>query len=296
MAEKGVRFFTIDVNHHGQRLDNYLLRVLSGVPKTRIYNLIRRDEIRVNKKRVKASSRLQEGDILRVAPIRMSEAVKQEHSQKLNIRQYVLQDVLHFMVIDKPAGLAVHGGSGISLGLIEQLRLQFHNNYLQLAHRLDRETSGLVLVAKTRKGLLELQRLIVERKLHKQYYALVHGEWKDSKKCERAKLRKFILPNKQRIVRVAEDGQEAYTRFHKLRSNGTYSLLSIQLHTGRTHQIRVHCQYNNCAVVGDSKYSVTEEKHERMYLHAATLAFKSKLLGEQRFESTLPKSFEDLIA
>ena len=298
MSNQQVQYHTIDSESDGQRLDNFLIKTLRGVPKTRIYNLIRRDEIRVNKKRTQAKYKLNIGDIVRIAPIRVSEKQQQAKLSNSNILQQIIYQDANFLVIDKPAGLAVHGGSNISLGLIEQLRLATDNQDLQLVHRLDRETSGLILLSKKRKALLELQQLITSRKIHKGYQCVVAGNWPPAKTKETVNLKKIILANNQKIVKAVAngDGQTAETRFKKLASNSKFSLLQIKLMTGRTHQIRVHCQFNGHPIVGDDKYGFDKNnKPSRLYLHADKLEFNSQLLGKHSFNSKLPPQFFELV-
>jgi len=290
-----VEYYTINQDNDGQRLDNFLISTLKGLPKSRIYNLIRRDEIRVNKKRVHHKVHLQAGDIVRVAPIRLSPSTKIVDNIKTKKYQIVYEDS-NIIAIDKPSGLAVHGGSGVSLGLIEQLRIQYNQNRLQLGHRLDRETSGLIVVCKSRKSLLEFQRLLNERKIKKYYLAIVEGVWQQQHKVENAKLKTIVLPNKKRLTVVSQDGREAISKITKLQQFESFSLLKIQLVTGRMHQIRVHCQYNNAPIIGDSTYNSNSQIHSKnMLLHAFSIELNSPLLGNLRLKTAIPNSFDQFV-
>jgi len=243
----------------GQRLDNFLIRRLKGVPKSRIYSLIRRGEVRVNKKRCKVERKLEVGDIVRIPPY--TGAARPEIGKPSPVLQeYLLNAILYededLLVIDKPAGFAVHGGSGIRLGLIEALRqCKAEWAELELAHRLDRATSGCLVIAKKAPFLKHIQQQLKERTVKKKYLALVHGTWPASLIQVEAALKKQALGENERIVRVDEMGKPSLTRFSvKQRFEGA-TLVEAMPETGRTHQIRVHCQHAGHAIVGDPKYT-----------------------------------------
>lgn len=272
----------------GQRVDNYLLNRLKGVPKSKIYQIIRKGEVRLDKKRVKPSSRVHEGQTLRIPPIRMDEKGESEGHLKLDkhqaqiasISSAILYEDDYLLVINKPAGLAVHGGSGISLGLIELLRASRPEaSFLELVHRLDRETSGCMVIAKKGSVLRELHRLIREGELEKHYQALLSGRWKGASHLIEAPLKKNTLQSGERVVRVSREGKESKTLFKVLERFSDATLVDALLLTGRTHQIRVHTQYAGYPIIGDEKYGYPEVNQRyktlgftRMFLHAYSLS------------------------
>ena len=280
-----VRLVEIDAGSDGQRIDNFLLRELKGVPKSRIYNLLRRGEVRVNKGRVKAEQRLHTGDVVRIPPIRVAvEAAVPGVSTALSDR---LDDAILFedeglLVVDKPAGLAVHGGSGVSLGLIEALRaMRPQARFLELVHRLDRDTSGCIMVAKKRSALLTLHSALRGDGVDKRYLALAVGAWPQQRTRVEAPLEKNTLRSGERVVRVSTGGKSAVTEFKVLESFPIVTLLEAAPITGRTHQIRVHAQYAGHPLAGDDKYgdNATNTRFrelglKRLFLHAHTLAFE----------------------
>ena len=280
-----VRLVEIDAGSDGQRIDNFLLRELKGVPKSRIYNLLRRGEVRVNKGRVKAEQRLHTGDVVRIPPIRVAvEAAVPSVSAALSDR---LADAILFedeglLVVDKPAGLAVHGGSGVSLGLIEALRvMRPEARFLELVHRLDRDTSGVIMVAKKRSALLTLHSALRGDGIDKRYLALAVGVWPRHRTRIEAPLEKNTLRSGERVVRVSTGGKPAVTEFKVLESFPIATLLEAAPITGRTHQIRVHAQYAGHPLAGDDKYgdNATNARFrelglKRLFLHAHTLAFE----------------------
>lgn len=285
MAEgRGVQWLEIDEHHDGQRLDNFLLAHLKGAPRTLIYRIIRRGEVRINGGRCKASRRLANGDRIRVPPLRLTpqEAV-QEVSDNLRhvIERSLLKETPDWMVFNKPSGLAVHGGSGVKIGLIEALR-QIRDDlpYLELVHRLDRDTSGCLLVAKSRDALNFLSEELREHRMQKHYLALVEGKWSVERNEVDAPLLRFELPNGERRVRVDVTGKPSRTRFTLIESLKGGSLIEAEPVTGRTHQIRVHADHAGHPLLGDTKYgSVSGERLakrcelSRLFLHAKMLGF-----------------------
>ncbi len=287
-----VRHYSVDAESAGQRLDNFLLRELKGVPKTHVYRIIRSGEVRINKGRAQADTRLQAGDLVRVPPIRLSEKIEAKQAQPVPAREFpVLFEDPAFIAINKPAGVAVHGGSGVSFGVIEQLRRSRPDAaLLELVHRLDRETSGVLLVAKKRSALKALQDQFRERETAKTYLALVKGAWPANKKVIDQPLHKYLLPDGERRVRVTSaddpDGMRSITlvkvmgavRLPEPWLGGNpplLTLLAVTIKTGRTHQIRVHLASNGHPIAGDDKYGdfdlnrlLQKNGLKRMFLHA----------------------------
>ncbi|AMO57023.1 23S rRNA pseudouridine(955/2504/2580) synthase RluC [Endozoicomonas montiporae] len=281
-----VRLVSIDNEDAGQRVDNYLVRELKGVPKTRVYRIIRKGEVRVNKKRVTAAYRLQDGDVLRIPPIRVSEKADQVVAggavlEKLEASIIYEDDQL--MIINKPSGIAVHGGSGINFGVIEAMRkLRPDARSLELVHRLDRDTSGCLMIAKRRSMLRYLHNQFQEDKVSKIYNALVIGRWPNRKVLVNAPLQKNTLQSGERMVRVDLDGKKSKTRYQVLERYNhrgeSATLVEASPITGRTHQIRVHCLHAGHAILGDDKYGTDEDNKryrdfglKRLFLHAARL-------------------------
>ncbi len=281
IENKGVQLLDVAESSAGQRIDNFLTSRLKGVPRSHLYRLIRKGEIRVNKKRVKPETRLQHGDIVRIAPIQVvkSETLAPPSQGLVDLlRQCILFENDQLMVINKPQGLAVHAGSGLNAGLIEALRDIFSDySFLELAHRIDKDTSGCLLIAKTSKALKHLQGEIKARKLQKTYLALVHGSWPQSVTKISAPLLKKSAEAGSGIVTVSEEGKTALTNYVVEKRFKGATLMQAMPITGRTHQIRVHCQYAGHPIVGDNKYTPTtknalsQEKH--LCLHAAMLNF-----------------------
>ena len=281
-----VRLVTIDEDNVGQRIDNFLLSKLKGVPKSMIYRIVRKGEVRVNKKRIKPEYKLAEGDQVRIPPVRVSEenyrtapSANLERVSRLEDR--VLFEDKHILVLNKPAGIAVHGGSGVDYGVIEALRsLRPQQKFLELLHRLDKDTSGVLLVAKKRSALKHLHDQLRHKQMQKDYQALVRGEWQKHDKVVKAPLLKLTLKSGERIVRVNTEGKASETRFKILQRYDGATLVQASPVTGRTHQIRVHCQYAGHPIACDEKYS--EQKFDdsmralglnRLFLHAAQLKF-----------------------
>jgi 23S rRNA pseudouridine955/2504/2580 synthase len=281
---------TVDEGSAGQRLDNFLLRELKGVPKTHVYRIIRSGEVRVNKGRAAADTRLAPGDAVRLPPLRLPEPVAAA-SPAAPAREFpVLLEDEHLLAIDKPAGVAVHGGSGVSFGVIEQLRRARPDaRFLELVHRLDRETSGVLLLAKKRSALTRLQDQFRSRETGKTYLALVLGAWPANRKVIDLPLHKFLLPGDdpsagERRVKVVgrddPDGMRSVTLVKVSRRLGGFTLLEVTIKTGRTHQIRVHLASQGHPIAGDDKYGDFEANKalqrqglRRMFLHAWRLQF-----------------------
>ena len=305
-----VVWIRIGADADGQRLDNYLFRIAKGVPKSHLYRIVRAGEVRVNKKRVTVDTRLNEGDELRVPPIRVSDASKKEVARPIDdVELPILYEDEHILVVDKPAGLAAHGGSGVSFGLIERLRSARPNQpYLELVHRLDRDTSGVMMLAKTRKALVRLHERIRAAQLHKSYRTLVLGDWVNDRQHIKAPLYKFVTASGERRVCVDEQkGLPSHSIFQLIERFGSVSYLNVDLKTGRTHQIRVHAQWTGHPLVGDDKYGDFEENKKiakgslgvpfkRMFLHAYRLEFKHPVTGESMsITAQLPKECAELI-
>ena len=305
-----VETLSIDEDASGQRVDNFLIRHLKGVPKTHVYRLIRSGEVRVNKGRVGADTRLQIGDVVRVPPVRMSERVaEKEHAMAQQVARGApardfpkLQEDDHLIAIDKPAGVAVHGGSGVSFGVIEQLRMSRPQaKFLELVHRLDRETSGILLVAKKRSALKNLQDQFRQRQTGKTYLAMVRGHWPARLKVLDKPLHKYVLDGngvqtgERRVKVVARDdpnGMPSVTLVKVRAASKDYSLLEVTIKTGRTHQIRVHLASEGYPILGDDKYGDFELNKllahasaalglKRMFLHAWRLQFNHPASGER---------------
>lgn len=279
----------------GQRLDNYLFRQLKGVPKGRVYRMLRDGEVRVCGHRVRPEYKLLEGDVVRIPPVRLApppdagpEALTANPGSALLDRVIYRDDAL--LVIDKPAGQAVHGGSGISLGVIEQLRLEVAQTqplrFLELAHRLDRETSGVLVLASKRAALVELHRMLRAGEVRKHYLALATGAWRDALRHVKLPLQRYLDAAGERRVAVDEAGQRAHTIFRLAARYPGFSLLQAELMTGRTHQIRVHLAALGHAIACDGKYGDAAQCRalrplglRRMFLHAARLELKHPLTG-----------------
>lgn len=281
-----VRFVDIGTEQAGQRIDNFLLRLCKGVPKSHLYKAIRSGEVRVNKGRIGADYRLETGDTVRVPPLRLPKADDRPAAPPA-VFPIVFEDEA-LLVVNKPAGLAVHGGSGVSFGVIEQLRAAHPDApFLELAHRLDRETSGLLMIAKKRKALLGLHDMMREGGGRKHYQALVVGDWVNDKQHMRQPLLKWLTASGERRVKVDPLGKVAHTIITLDKRYGRYSLLGAELRTGRTHQIRVHLAASGYPIVGDEKYGPDEVREHfrrlgfgRMFLHACRLEVPHPLTGE----------------
>lgn len=289
-----VQLLTIEPDEELQRIDNYLLTKLKGVPKSLIYRIIRKGEVRVNKGRIKPEYKLQVGDVVRIPPVRISEKSNTAPiSTKLNkvnaLEQQILFEDDQLLIINKPSGIAVHGGSGLSFGVIEALRaLRPQAKFLELVHRLDRDTSGILLVAKKRSALRNLHQQLREKTIQKDYLALVRGEWQSHCKVVKAPLLKNELSSGERIVKVSDQGKPSETRFKVEERFKIATLVKASPVTGRTHQIRVHTQYAGHPIAFDSKYGSKEFDQQlaplglqRLFLHAASIRFTHPKSGEQ---------------
>ena len=303
LSKDAVNRLAVDEAGAGQRVDNFLLRVLKGVPKSHIYRILRSGEVRVNRLRVKPDVRLVLGDELRIPPIRTG--VPKAGTRKpppLSGSINILYEDDTLIAVDKPAGLAVHGGSGVAFGLIEQMRAARPTaKFLELVHRLDRDTSGVLLVAKKRAALVGLHAALREGRVDKRYQILVKGQWRDAKREVTLPLTKYLTGTGERRVRVEQvGGQAAKTVFYRRRVwtdiDPPMSLLEAELHTGRTHQIRVHLTHLGFALAGDQKYgdfawnkTLSKQGLKRMFLHARRLAFTHPVEErEVEIEAALP--------
>ncbi|CAD6547669.1 Ribosomal large subunit pseudouridine synthase C [Paraburkholderia hiiakae] len=305
VASDQVSFVEIDEGAAGQRIDNFLLRVCKGVPKSHIYRILRSGEVRVNKGRVDAQYRLAEGDIVRVPPIRTSQSSAPAGTAPVPAAHFpIIYEDDALLVIDKPAGVAVHGGSGVAFGVIEQLReARPQGKFLELVHRLDRETSGVLMLAKKRAALVGLHAQMRDNQTDKRYFACVHGEWASDwgrRRAVKEPLHKYLTPEGERRVRVQPDGVPSHTVFNLVERWQGYALLEAELKTGRTHQIRVHLAHLGLPIVGDAKYGDFALNKElaragarpgikRMFLHAHRLKLVHPITGAPlQFEAPLP--------
>ena len=312
VSKNSVTQAIITEDEAGQRIDNFLLKVCKGVPKSHVYRIVRSGQVRVDRKRVDASYRLEIGDVLRIPPIRIAEREEEiVAGAQIKAELPVLYEDEALLVVDKPAGIAVHGGSGVSFGVIEALRRQRPQaRFLELAHRLDRETSGILLVGKKRAALLALHDMFREggtgtagRGADKRYLVLVKGRWMDALRRVRLPLLKYLLDSGERRVRVADEGKASHTVFRLLARWENFSLLEAELKTGRTHQIRVHLAHLGFPIAGDDKYgdfslnkALSKQGLHRMFLHAWKMRFPHPLSGESlSLEAPLPGALEAFI-
>ena len=310
VSAPAVKWLVVDEESSGQRLDNFLMRHLKGVPKTHVYRIIRSGEVRINKGRASADSRLEAGDEVRLPPVRISDKVAEKAARPAPAREFppLLEDD-HLLAIDKPAGVAVHGGSGVSFGVIEQLRqARPQARLLELVHRLDRETSGILLVAKKRSALKHLQDQFRERETGKTYLALVKGDWPTKLKVIDQPLHKYLLPDGERRVKVTTsddpDGMRSITLVKVAQRLSGCTLLEVTIKTGRTHQIRVHLASNGHPIAGDDKYgdfewnkALQKQGLKRMFLHAWRLQFNHPASGERlALQAELPPELQEHIA
>jgi len=309
LSKETVNWLEVGAEESGQRIDNYLIRWLKGVPKSHVYRILRSGEVRVNKGRIGPDYRIQDGDKVRVPPVRTAQRAEAS-APKANshIEFDVLYEDAALLVINKPSGLAVHGGSGISFGAIEQLREgRPQAKFLELVHRLDRDTSGILMFAKKRSALVALHEQLREGRVRKIYLALVSGHWRDAKRAVKAPLQKHLLANGERRVSVHEEGQAAHTIF-RLRNawpqaQPPLSLLEAELKTGRTHQIRVHLAHLEFPIAGDDKYGdfelnkiLKKQTLKRMFLHAHQMGITHPDSGKpMRFEAPLSQELESFL-
>lgn len=312
-AKPAVHIVEIDEGSEGQRLDNFLMKLLKGVPKTHVYRVIRSGEVRVNKGRASVDTRLVLGDQVRVPPVRMSD---KSDAPSAPAREFpIMFEDDHLLAINKPAGVAVHGGSGVSSGVIEQLRQARPDaKFLELVHRLDKETSGLLLIAKRRSALVALQEQFRQRETGKTYAALVSGSWPAACKVIDVPLHKFLTGDGERRVRAVdpghEDGRRSITLVKVVSRSRDFTFLDVTIKTGRTHQIRVHLAHEGHPIVGDEKYgdfavnralakgdAVRGLRFDRMFLHARRLRFKHPASGETlELEAPLPPECKDFLS
>ena len=314
ISKDSVSLITVAEHEAGQRLDNYLIKILKGVPKSHIHRIIRAGEVRLNKKRCKPDSRIQTGDLLRIPPVRTAEKQRssENRAQAVPAREFTIiyeDDAL--LVIDKPAGTAVHGGSGVSFGVIEQIRrARPEARYLELVHRLDKDTSGLLMIAKKRSALVKLHEAIRNDHPKKIYLALGVGKLPNDSFHVKLPLFKYTGAQGEKMVRVSEDGQSAHTVFRVLNrfSDGLLyqaglshlTLVEATLKTGRTHQIRVHLQSQHCPIAGDERYGDYQANKrlqklglKRMFLHASELHLDHPLTGEKLvLKADLPQELQ----
>jgi 23S rRNA pseudouridine955/2504/2580 synthase len=305
----------VDENSSGQRIDNFLLRELKGVPKSHVYRLLRTGQVRVNSKRIDATYRLQSGDAVRIPPVSLAQKDEPAPKPPLagavkktgGLYQYKLYEDDHLLAIDKPAGVAVHGGSGVSFGAIERLRQELpKQRFLELVHRLDRDTSGVLLLAKKRSALTALHAALRGGACEKHYLVLAKGLWQQQQGSEREvnlPLHKYVTGSGERRVSVADAGREAQTRFILLKQIGAYCLLRAELGTGRTHQIRVHLAHLGYPIAGDDKYGDFEANRvlarlglKRMFLHAAEFSAEHPATAARlSIKALLPKELKHFL-
>lgn len=300
-----VSWFDISEDNDGQRLDNFLVSRLKGVPKSRIYRLVRKGEVRVNKGRKRPEYRLKIGDRVRIPPISQAERVGQvrDPANLSWLEDRILHEDKQIIVLNKPSGMAVHGGSGISLGLIEAMRsLRGQNRFLELVHRLDRDTSGCILLAKKRSALVALHAQLQTHKVDKRYMALIKGNWRGGTKKVSASLERLSGPNGERMVRVSEAGKSAISFIKPVQQFQAYTLVEIQLKTGRTHQARVHCAHLDQAIAGDQRYGDPETNKKlksiglkRLFLHAASIEFAINEDKKIKVSAPLPPELQKVI-
>jgi 23S rRNA pseudouridine955/2504/2580 synthase len=304
-----VRQMKVGEESAGQRLDNFLIRELKGVPKTHVYRIIRSGEVRLNKGRASADTRVEAGDVVRIPPVRVSEKSAEKAEKAAPAREFpLLFEDESLLAIDKPAGVAVHGGSGVSFGVIEQLRqARPQAKFLELVHRLDRETSGILLVAKRRSALTHLQDQFRERETGKTYLALVRGAWPANRKVIDQPLHKYLLADGERRVKVVAkddpDGMRAVTLVKVEAVIPGFSLLQVTIKTGRTHQIRVHLASQGHPILGDDKYgdfelnkALAKQGLRRMFLHAWRLQFTHPARSERiELTSGLPPELQKFL-
>ncbi|MDO4223804.1 MAG: RluA family pseudouridine synthase [Acinetobacter sp.] len=295
---QGVSWFDVTEHQHGQRIDNFLMMRLKGVPKSRIYRLIREGQVRVNKKRIKAEYRVQAGDQIRVAPIRYQQKNEQDVPVSDKMAQGLLSRIVYeddgLIVINKPSGLAVHGGSGVNFGLIETLRTALQKPYLELVHRIDRDTSGLLMIAKKRSTLKKLQDLLREHKIQKTYWALVKGEVVLQQQLIDAPLLRYELANGERRVRVSKEGKPSQTQWNVVQRFVGATLVEASPLSGRTHQIRVHGLSIGHPLLGDDKYGHQTPSNinaHRLCLHAKRLQIPDYPI----IETDLPDDMQSII-
>jgi 23S rRNA pseudouridine955/2504/2580 synthase len=306
-APGSVRYVTVDEQHAGQRLDNFLIRLSKGVPKSHIYRIVRSGEVRINRGRAAADQRVLTGDEVRIPPMRTTTRANGAPPGPQAMLPVVFEDE-HLMVVDKPAAMAVHGGSGISFGVIERIRAaRPHQPFLELAHRLDRDTSGLLLLAKSRRALLQVHAMLRQGQVEKHYLVLVAGQWVNDRQHVRLALSKGAGLGAAKVRVDPEGGAAAHTVFELRERLKGFALLDAELRTGRTHQIRVHLAHLGFPIVGDDKYGAFELNRRmargefgaplsRMFLHAWRLRLAHPVSGEPiALSSSLASECESLL-
>ena len=306
LRKDGASKVTTGEDAAGQRIDNFLMRLLKGVPKSHVYRILRSGEVRLNGGRVGPEARLAVGDVVRVPPIRVADPAAPAPVKRVHVPILFEDDAV--VVVDKPSGLAVHGGSGIAAGLIEQMRAARPDaKFLELVHRLDRDTSGVMLLAKKRVALVGLHAQLRNGGVDKRYAVLVRGRWRDEMRRVRLSLHKFSTKEGERRVRVDDAGQDAETIFRRVSTwpqhDPPLALLEAELRTGRTHQIRVHLTHLGFPLAGDDKYGdfawnkeLAKQGLKRMFLHAKELTFTHPVTGARvRFESALPRDLQTFL-
>lgn len=306
LSKDSATWHEVEAEAAGQRVDNYLTKRLKGVPKSHIYRILRNGEVRINSRRIKPEYRVQAGDRLRLPPLRTAKpAAVPRHPQGSRLAAAVIYEDDSLLAIDKPSGTAVHGGSGISRGVIEQLRLERPEaRYLELVHRLDRETSGVLMLAKRRASLIDLHRQLREGRVRKLYVALVKGAWREEKRSVKLPLNKYVLASGERRVSVGREGMAAHTVFRLRRAWRNFSLVEAELKTGRTHQIRVHLAHLGHPIAGDDKYGdfplnkeLARHGLKRMFLHAFKAVIVHPVSGANlELEAPLPPELQACLA
>ena len=295
---------SIGDDSENQRIDNYLAKVLKGVPKNHIYRILRSGEVRVNSKRVEPNYRLKLGDILRIPPVRTARSLRHDTAPRTSPLLEILFEDEALLAINKPSGIAVHGGSGISRGVIELLRMREPKpKFLELVHRLDRETSGVLLLAKKRSALTALHQMLRSGQVEKRYLAMVKGNWLNQTQSVELPLHKYVTASGERRVAVRTGGQIAHTLFNLRKNWREFSLLEAELKTGRTHQIRAHLAHLGFPVLGDPKYgdfvlnrAMPMRGLKRMFLHAYKLVLRHPISGAVlQLEAPLPADLRQFI-
>ncbi|WP_417440733.1 23S rRNA pseudouridine(955/2504/2580) synthase RluC [Idiomarina sp.] len=305
--QQEVRWHTVSAEESGQRIDNFLIAQLRGVPKSLVYRIVRKGEVRANKKRIKPDYKLKEGDLIRIPPVKVSERPDLPSAnleQVAALEHAILYEDDALMLINKPSGVAVHGGSGLQFGLIEGLRaLRPKEKSLELVHRIDRDTSGLLLVAKKRSVLRSLHEQLRNKEMNKQYLALVRGQWQKRVRSVEAPLKKNTLKSGERIVRVDAEGKASLTRFRIQQRYKEGTLVEASPVTGRTHQIRVHALHAGHPIAKDPKYGDTDFDNtmaglglNRLFLHAWQLRFLHPVTGKEvAFEAPLDENLQQTL-
>ena len=298
MKFQKVKNIKIDLESKGMRLDNYLISLLKGIPKSKIYSIIRKGEVRLNSKRIKPRHKIQEGDIVRIPPLKIieNETVKPSSNIVEIIKEKIIFEYKSILVINKPVGIASHGGSGISLGLIEIVR-QIIPSYenVQLVHRLDKDTSGCIVLTKKKSVLREMHNELRNHSVEKKYVAITKGHWQQNSIDVNLNLLKLKNKSGEQKVKVSDEGKESITKFKVIKQNQNFSQINCTLLTGKTHQIRVHCQYLEHPIMGDRKYgdkdfnkSAKKIGITRMMLHASSINFKRMKFS---IDSQIPEEF-----